>query len=692
MKSTQWLKYVSPSSIGTITAAMLALYPAGSERVKWTETLALKFGYIFSGFLVSYLSVKTLLWLRKKILVKLFSYTGWMVQPKSLKTKMWAMALKALRGPRPFKTFGFQDLIPKQPLPELNATLDRWLNVSEQFVTKEEFIETKKHVEHFRKNEGPKLHKYLIEKAKKSDSWLNDYWLQGAYLACRKPLAIYSNYFVSNHLTKDRVSTSLPRASNIVHQLIQMNEDIKHQLIEPVLLQDLVPLCMSGYKTIFGTCRIPGAYMDSITMTKNSNHIVVVRRGHYYKLNVKFNGLLLSPGELKKQFQKIRKDADQLGDCKEFYASLTCDNRSTWAQNREYLKETNEKLLNTIESALFMTVLDHTTPEDVSARSHDLIIGKGWDRWFDLGFTAVFYEDGSMGCNVEHSTLDAMIFANVTEYMMIREQYFVKDIAHVGSLRNIPEAERLAWNVDEKLNDMLTASTDNYIKLNERLDLIIQSAPFGKGIMKKCRLSPDGFIQMALQLAFYKKRQEIPKTYEPATGRIFLLGRTDTVHPVSEFSKKWVESMNENSNATKEEKQLLLSKAVKSQTQFRLDATMGNGCDRHLFALYCASRELGMDPPMLFADSAWMKDFKLSTSQTPTIIYNLMKGKGVIFEDGIGGFGPQCDDGYGISYVIYGEDLINFSITSWKDNEKTNSKEFADCINECLMEMKELFF
>lgn len=90
-----------------------------------------------------------------------------------------------------------------------------------------------------------------------------------------------------------------------------MNEDVKNQMIEPILLQDLVPMCMSGYKTIFGTCRIPGAHMDSITLNRDSNHIIVLRKGHFYKLNTKFNGLILSPGELKKQFQKIRQDADR---------------------------------------------------------------------------------------------------------------------------------------------------------------------------------------------------------------------------------------------------------------------------------------------------------------------------------------------------------------------------------------------
>ncbi len=42
---------------------------------------------------------------------------------------------------------------------------------------------------------------------------------------------------------------------------------------------------------------------------------------------------------------------------------------------------------------------------------------------------------------------------------------------------------------------------------------------YGKGMMKSKRLSPDGYLQMVFQLAYYRMHKEIVKTYEPSTGR-----------------------------------------------------------------------------------------------------------------------------------------------------------------------------
>lgn len=43
-------------------------------------------------------------------------------------------------------------------------------------------------------------------------------------------------------------------------------------------------------------------------------------------------------------------------------------------------------------------------------------------------------------------------------------------------------------------------------------DVDLHSFPFdtfGKGLIKKCRTSPDAFIQLALQLAHYKVRRAL---------------------------------------------------------------------------------------------------------------------------------------------------------------------------------------
>ena len=42
----------------------------------------------------------------------------------------------------------------------------------------------------------------------------------------------------------------------------------------------------------------------------------------------------------------------------------------------------------------------------------------------------------------------------------------------------------------------------------------------GKGEIKKLKVSPDSFMQMSLQLAFYKMHKFTPKTYETAMTRL----------------------------------------------------------------------------------------------------------------------------------------------------------------------------
>ena len=87
-------------------------------------------------------------------------------------------------------------------------------------------------------------------------------------------------------------------------------------------------------------------------------------------------------------------------------------------------------------------------------------------------------------------------------------------------------------------------------KLLNEVDLhIMIHDSFGKGFVKKCKTSPDAFIQMALQLAYFRDIGRNHLTYESSMTRLFREGRTETVRSCSVESCEWIKSMN-NPNAT----------------------------------------------------------------------------------------------------------------------------------------------
>lgn len=98
----------------------------------------------------------------------------------------------------------------------------------------------------------------------------------------------------------------------------------------------------------------------------------------------------------------------------------------------------------------------------------------------------------------------------------------------------------------------------------------------------------------------------------------------------------------------------------------------GKGIDRHLFCLYVVSKYLEVESP--FLNEVLSEPWRLSTSQTPhgqTGRMDLNKHPNCISAGG--GFGPVADDGYGVSYIIAGENLIFFHISNKMSSKQTVS-------------------
>lgn len=67
-------------------------------------------------------------------------------------------------------------------------------------------------------------------------------------------------------------------------------------------------------------------------------------------------------------------------------------------------------------------------------------------------------------------------------------------------------------------------------------------AGYGKAFLKEQRLHPDSFIQMVIQLTYFKIHKEFVATYETALMRNYYNGRTETLRSCTLDAIAWVEA------------------------------------------------------------------------------------------------------------------------------------------------------
>jgi len=70
---------------------------------------------------------------------------------------------------------------------------------------------------------------------------------------------------------------------------------------------------------------------------------------------------------------------------------------------------------------LYQVVLDTNSFSSWTEEGKHLLHGDGSTLWFDKSFTAVFFANGRMGLNAEHSWGDAPIVGHISEYNLTTE-------------------------------------------------------------------------------------------------------------------------------------------------------------------------------------------------------------------------------------------------------------------------------
>ena len=416
----------------------------------------------------------------------------------------------------------------------------------------------------------------------------------------------------------------------------------------------------------------------------------------------------MQPNELEQVFQSIIDDDSKPVEGEEHLAALTAGSRTPWAIARKfYFSEgVNRTSLKDVEQAAFFLTLDDVEycpydPDDsqkLDKYARAMLHGRCYDRWFDKSFTLCVGTNAVIGFNGEHSWADAPIMSHLWEYVLANDCHIYKYGKDGHCVGNVPKNGssvlrppiRLQWNLVPACQQIIEDSLREAEALAQDVDLhLVPHFAFGKGLMKKCRISPDAFIQMALQLAQYRDQGKFCLTYESAMTRMYREGRTETVRSCTNQAAAFVRAMCD-PNETVEKKKQLLDAASKAHQDLYKKAMAGKGVDRHLFTLYVVSRWAGIDSK--FLKKVLSEPWRLSTSQTPstqTDMLDVRKHPELI--SGGGGFGPVADDGYGISYIINGEDAIIFHISSKRSCGITNSSRMGRHIVQALSEMKNLF-
>lgn len=337
--------------------------------------------------------------------------------------------------------------------------------------------------------------------------------------------------------------------------------------------------------------------------------------------------------------------------------------------------------------------LDDASPADVGELcsnflcggyrlEHGVQVGTCTNRWYDK-LQIIVCADGEAGVNFEHTGVDGHTVLRYaadiyTELVLLFAKSINPSTPSLFKAKLSPFAkgsktpreadDTIEWEYDtspKKLDWRLTRDLKLGVRFAETRisDLICQNDSkalefrgYGANFIKRHGFSPDAFVQMAFQAAYYSLYGRVESTYEPAMTKSFLHGRTEAIRTVSKPSVEFVKTFCSES-ASPADKIAALRAACKRHTELTRECSSGKGQDRHLYAMHSLiQREIryaeasGKTPPQvpaIFTDTGYsdLGSSTLSTSNCGNPALRLF------------GFGPTTPEGYGIGYIIKDEGI-----------------------------------
>ena len=615
--------------------------------------------------------------------------------------------------------------LPRLPIPSLKETIERFIPTALPLCESDEERQTLLEACESFEDDAQHLQQRLEERREQwsDSSWLMLWWNQMGYLQVRDPVAVHVSYFLNinddptlpteEELDGDGTASNgddYGGASNpgVLRgaAAITAAAEVRRRICSGLAPCDKVgndPLCSAGYKYMFHSCRIPRPKADTFRIYDPSlhRHCIVACRGYFFAVDfvddesnpLPFRIMVERLEQCEKEARLLEEEGlPKLG-------WLTGCDRDFWAESRMLLLNKGgsrmRDAMNLLESGAFVLCIDQERPETTSEAGRVFWHGNGssgCNRWFDKSIQLVCTKDGRIALVGEHSLFDGSTPMLLCKQIQKNKYKRLGGIARTSKLAigsdvyqeddGVRDVFGKCWSEDEFVDMSLHLAAEGREQYQELTDSVefktLIYNGYGKPFIKKGKVSPDAYLQLAMQLATYRLFGKQLATYEATQTRRFVHGRTETTRTVSFDSQHFVEAMGPTSKESiddveaKYEKLLKLRKAAKTHQEYTKSASSGRGVDRHFLGLSLVQED-GEITPDLFSHPAFIrsKSWRLSTSSLPYVP----------------GFGPVVADGLGVGYGLTNDSLI-FNISSQRENKYVS--KFGALLEDALTEMKGL--
>lgn len=598
-------------------------------------------------------------------------------------------------------TYHYQDSLPRLPIPKLEDTCRRYLDAQKPLLTPEQYEETKQVVEKFQKQEGQSLHAELVQENKrnKQTSYIAGPWYD-MYLSYRDSIVLNHNPFmVFNNDPVPEHNDQIIRATNLIKSAMRFKLSLDEKFLEPdiyhlkpeksdtdwfkniirfvpsqlswygAFLVKAFPLDMSQYARLFCSTRIPELKKDRLATYESARHMLVMRNGNFYVFDaINANGDIVPTATI---YQNLKYIVEDPSPSPKFPVGvLTAESRETWANMRRALiaQPGNEEVMKMIDSAIFVMCLDDHGVDSVADATRTFLHGDGGNRWFDKSFQLILCKDGKAAVNFEHAWGDGVavlrFFNEVFKDTTTRASCTAASAKHMNGEVTV---RKLDFNFTPEIERGIYAAKEKFENAVKGLDVAeLQIPSFGKNYIKKKKLSPDAVMQLAFQIAIFRHSGKFVPTYESCSTAAFKHGRTETIRPASNATVACAEAFEKSHQAGVDEMMGKIRQASDWHSKLTKEAAMGQGFDRHLFALRLLAESSGKIPE-LFQDPAYKRinhvNLSTSTLSSPALM--------------LGGFGPVVRDGFGVGYGIQ-DDMLGCNVTNYPPH--TDVCGLLDCI------------